>query len=63
MGCSPWGRAEWDTTEATQQQQLCHSSPGAGAETIIKCKAWEVWVGWKGCGFFVEKVRASLNSL
>ena len=39
-----------------------HSSPGAGDETIT-CKACKVWVGWKGSGHFVEKVRASLNSL
>ena len=28
VGCSPWGRTELDTTEATQQQQPQHSSVG-----------------------------------
>ena len=39
MGCSPWGRTESDTTEATQQQQVA-----------LVVKMQEMWIrslGWE----------------
>ena len=52
MGCSPWGREESDTTEATepQQWQPAFGKDGRGfvASKIVQVR--EVWVPSHICG-------------
>ena len=45
MGCSPWGRTESDTTEATQQQQQQQQQ-----QVALVVKMQEMWIrslGWE----------------
>ena len=48
MGCRLWGRAEWDTTEATQQQQPPEnlSSPRAGGGWPFSVLRSDLSVPW-----------------
>ena len=45
VGCSPWGRTESDTTEATQQQQQQQQQ-----QVALVVKMQEMWIrslGWE----------------